>query len=398
MRSDEILFSLETALEKRKHAHQFRQRRTVEPLDATHVRIDGKTFVNFASNNYVGLTHHPRLIEASSAATLRHGTGAGAAALITGYTPEHAAAEQAIAAWKGTERAVLLPSGYQANQAAIQTVAGVAEGSGRGVRFLLDKLAHASLIDAVRATGAPFRVFPHNHLPKLERLLAEADPAEMQVVVTESIFSMDGDAADLAGLADLKRRHPFVLLLDEAHASGVYGPAGAGLASEIGLSTLADLTTVTLSKALGSLGGAVCCSAAWGDALVNFGRASIYTTNVPPSLAATARAAIEVLRDEPQHQARVRSLARHVRSEIASLGFGIPSGDSPIIPLVLGEEALAVAAAERLREGGLLAVAVRPPTVPPGTSRLRITLSGAHSDEEIALLLATLATLPRPQA
>lgn len=396
MRSDEILFSLQAALEKRKQAHQFRQRRAVEPLNATHVRIGGRTYVNFASNNYLGLTHHPRLIEASAAVTARDGTGAGAAALITGYTQEHAAAETAIAAWKGTERAILLPSGYQANHAAVQAVAAVAEASGRGVRFLLDKLAHASLIDAVRATGEPFRVFPHNHMAKLERLLAEADESEMQVVVTESIFSMDGDAADLAGLADLKRRHPFVLILDEAHASGVYGPNGAGLSTEAGESSLADLSTVTLSKGLGSLGGAVCASAAWGDAVMNFGRAAIYTTNVPASLAAIARAAIKVLRDEPQHQSRVRELARRVRAGVKQLGIALPEGDSPILPLVLGEESLAVAAAESLRESGLLAVAVRPPTVPPNTSRLRVTLSSAHTDAEIAQLLTALAKLPRP--
>jgi 7-keto-8-aminopelargonate synthetase-like enzyme len=262
----------------------------------------------------------------------------------------------------------------------------------------LDKLAHASLIDAVRATGEPFRVFPHNHMAKLERLLAEADEGELQVVVTESIFSMDGDAADLSGLADLKQRHPFVLILDEAHATGVYGPNGAGLAAEAGLSSLADLTTVTLSKGLGSLGGAVCSSAAWGDAVLNFGRAAIYTTNIPPSLAAVARAATEVLRDEPTHQARVRDLARHVRTEVKKLGFTLPVGDSPIIPLILGDELLAVAAAETLRESGLIAVAVRPPTVPPNTSRLRVTLSSAHTGEEVEHLLATLAKLPRPAA
>ena len=180
--------------------------------------------------------------------------------MISGYTALHRAAEEAIAAWKGAQASVLLPSGYQANFAAIQTLAAVAQDRG-GVRFILDKLVHASLVDAVRATGAAMRIFPHNHLGKLRRLLEESDRGQMQVVVTESIFSMDGDAADLRGLAEIKKDLPFVLLLDEAHASGVYGPGGAGYAAECGLQAIVDVSIVTMSKALGCVGGAVCCLA-----------------------------------------------------------------------------------------------------------------------------------------
>ena len=203
--------------------HLFRQRQLITPLDATHVEVDGRQYVNFASNNYLGLTHHPRVLDAARRAAQDYGAGSGAVPLITGYGPAHQSTERRIAAWKGTENAVLLPSGYQANVAAVQALAAVGERAGGGTRFLLDKLAHASLIDAIRSTEAPCRIFPHNHLAKLERLLSEADLRQLQVVVTESIFSMDGDAADLRGLAALKDRHPFVLLLDEAHASGVYG-------------------------------------------------------------------------------------------------------------------------------------------------------------------------------
>src|SRR5439155_926091 len=194
------------------------------------------------------------------------------------------------------------------------------------VRFLLDKLVHASLLDAVRASGAVMRVFPHNHLGKLRRLLEDAEPSQMQVVVTESIFSMDGDAADLRGFAAIKKQLPFVLLLDEAHGSGVYGPNGAGYAAECGLSEIVDVSIVTLSKALGCIGGAVCGSHAFCDALLNLGRAYIYSTSIPPMVAAAAQAAVEVCRDEPQRQARLRELARFVRSEISQA-----AGDSPII-------------------------------------------------------------------
>jgi 8-amino-7-oxononanoate synthase len=316
--------------------HQLRVRRPLEHLSSTHVRCDGVDYVNFASNNYLGLTHHPRLIAAARLSLERDGLGSGAASLITGYTTTHAAAEASIARWKGTQDAVLLPSGYQANHAVVQTLAALGEKKG-GVRFLLDKLVHASLVDAVRGSGQPFRVFPHNHLPKLERLLEEAPADQMQVVVTESIFSMDGDAADLAGLVKLKRARPFILVLDEAHGSGVYGPDGAGLAAEVGVSHEVDVSVVTLSKALGSVGGAVCASRQFCAALINHGRAFIYSTAVPPWVAAGAREAIAVLHDEPERAARVRTLARRVREEVALLGFEMPSGDAPIIPIIVGE-------------------------------------------------------------
>jgi 8-amino-7-oxononanoate synthase len=378
----------------------YRQRRLVRPVDATHIEVDGRTYTNFASNNYLGLSHHPRVIAAAADAAAREGAGAGASPLVTGYGPAHASAERRIAAWKGAEAAVLLPSGYQANFAAVQALtavgADVAGDNRGGVRFLLDKLAHASLIDAVRGSGAPFRVFPHNHLDKLERLLNEADPSQPQVVVTESIFSMDGDAADLAGLADLKRRHPFLLLLDEAHGSGVYGPAGAGLVAELGLGGTADVSVVTLSKALGCAGGAVCASAAFCELVVNSGRAYVYSTHIPAGIAASGEAAIDVLRDEPHRQQRVRQLARQVRRRLADAGLSVPAGDSPIIPVILGSEEAAMAAASGLQSDGLWAVPIRPPTVPRGGSRVRVTLSSEHTDDEIDRLLTSLIKL-RPQ-
>ena len=248
----------------------------------------------------------------------------------------------------------------------------------------------------MRESGAPFRVFPHNHLDKLARLLGEADRAQSQVVVTESVFSMDGDAADLRGLAELKRRRPFVLLLDEAHASGVYGEGGAGLAAELGLAGLAEVTVVTLSKSLGCGGGAVCGSAEFCEAVVNLGRAYIYSTGVPPHVAAAAQAAIGVLREEPRRQVRLRELALRVRSRLAGGGFDVPAGDSPIMPIVLQSEEAALAAASQMRDAGLWVVAIRPPTVPRGGSRIRVTMSSEHTDAEVESLLTTVAALRRP--
>lgn len=370
--------------------HQRRARRPVIPVDATHVEIDGRLHVNFAGNNYLGLTHHPAVLQAVVNATASHGFGSGAAPLVAGYTDLHATAEKNIARWKGTEDAVLLSSGFQANEAAIGAMATVATTAGKSVRFLLDKLAHASLIDAVRSTGMPFRVFPHNGISKLRRLLQDADAGQLQVVVTESIFSMDGDAADLKALVDLKQEHPFILLLDEAHGAGVYGPDGAGYAAELGLHHAVDISIVTLSKALGGIGGAICGSKRWCDAVVNFGRAYLFSTSLPPAVTAAASAAIEVLRAEPSRQARVRAVSLRVREKLRTAGLRIPEGDSPIIPIILGSEEAALNASSALQERGLLVVAIRPPTVPRGGSRLRVTLSCEHTDAEIDRLVEGL--------
>lgn len=375
-------------------SHLYRRRRLVTPIDPTHALCDGRTLINFASNNYLGLTYHPAVLHAIERSLHEYGAGGGASALISGYGPAHENAERHIAHWKGAEAAVLLPSGYQANLAAVQTLAAVGEKSSRPVRFLLDKLCHASLIDAVRAAGGSWRIFPHNQLPKLRRLLAEADPDELQMVVTESIFSMDGDAADLFGLAKLKEEYPFFLLLDEAHASGVYGPSGNGLAAELSLPGVADVTVLTLSKSIGCVGGAVCGTNTFCDALVNLARAYIYSTHLPPMMAAAADAAIEVMETEPQLQTRVRNLARHVRGELHSAGLEIACGDSPIIPIGMQTESAALNAADALKNEGILSLAIRPPTVPRGTSRLRVTLSARHTDGEIEQLIRAIQQLP----
>jgi 8-amino-7-oxononanoate synthase len=386
---------LSRALDRRREALLLRERRILEPIDAVRVRHAGTVLVNFASNDYLGLAHHPRVLAAIRDAAREDGgsAGSGAAGLISGYTPAHMAAESAISTWKVTEAAVLLPSGYQANLAAVQTLAAIARDSGgAGARFLVDKLAHASLLDAVQQTGSPMRIFPHNGMTKLRRLLESAQPGVMQIVVTESIFSMDGDAADLPALAALKEEFGFVLLLDEAHASGIYGPAGAGYAAEMGLARLADVTVCTLSKAMGVAGGAVVGSCSLCDAVVNFGRAYIYSTSPAPVVAAAIAEAIRVSHDEPWRRERVRALALHVRNSLAEKGWKLPAGDSPIIPIIMGDEQSALAAAERLEGQEILCVAVRPPTVPRGSSRLRITLSCEHTDEQIARLIAAIGS------
>src|SRR5258706_5590451 len=294
----------EPELARRESEHQLRSRIQIIPIDAAHVEIDHRRYVNFASNDYLGLTHHPAVIRAAQQALEKYGTGSGASALVSGYTEAHRSAEEAIARWKGTEAAVLLPSGYQAAHAIVQTL------NLGDVRFLLDKLCHASLVDAVRGSGAEFRIFPHNNLEKLERLLADATHGQHQVVITESIFSMDGDAADLEGISALKKKYGFVLVLDEAHGSGVYGREGSGYAAEKGCAKIIDVSLVTLSKAAGVVGGATCASKAFCDGIINWGRAYIYSTAIPAPAASAIEAAIGVMKTEPQRQLRVRELAR----------------------------------------------------------------------------------------
>jgi 8-amino-7-oxononanoate synthase len=379
------------ALEQREQSGLRRRRQAVHCTDATHLEWQGKRYVNFASNDYLGLSHHPAVVKAVADSTKKSGVGSGAAGLISGYTDAHQSCEQAIARWKGTEAAILLPSGYQANLTAVQTIqSAVGSRQPAGVRFLIDKLAHASLIDALRASEASFRVFPHNHMGKLERLLSTADKGQLQVVLTESIFSMDGDSADLEGLASLKQKYNFVLLLDEAHGTGVYGVNGSGYASECGFSQVADVTVITLSKAVGLSGGAVCGSPEFIEALTNFGRAWIYSTMMPPMIAAGIEAAIEVMAREPRRQQHVRELAKRVRDELRQRELDVPEGDSPIVPVILGNEIAAMKAADDLREKGLFVGAVRPPTVPKGRSRLRIALSCEHTNEEVDRLLSAL--------
>ena len=378
--------TLSRALAGRAEQSLLRRRVVTTQLDSVHVERLGRRLINFSSNDYLGLAHHPRMLAAMADVTA---TGSGAAGLISGFAPVHADAEQAIAVWKKTAAALLMPSGYQANTAVVQTLAAAGEAAGKPVRFLVDKLAHASIIDALR--GRPFRVFPHNGLAKLERLLADSPPGELQVVLTESIFSMDGDTADLEGLAALKKQYDFVLVLDDAHASGVYGAAGAGLADELGLGGSVDVSVVTLSKALGASGGAICGSAAFISAVENFGRAFVYSTAIPPATARLVREAIAICREEPDRARRVRRLATRLRETLVAVGVAVAPGDSPIVPVILGDAGRTLRVACALQDAGFLVVAVRPPTVPPGASRLRVTVSSEHSDEDVDRLSAAIA-------
>jgi 8-amino-7-oxononanoate synthase len=333
---------------------------------------EGRAVVSFASNDYLGLTQHPAVVAAAHAALDRWGAGSGSARLIVGSRPVHHELEAALADWKRTARALVFPTGFAANLGVLTTF------GTSGATVLSDELNHASIIDGCRLAPARVAVYRHCDLDHVAKLLADADRA---IVVTDTVFSMDGDQAPVEELAELCARHDALLVLDEAHA--VLGPDPA-------LDGVEAIRVGTLSKSLGALGGFVAAPSSFIDVLVNRARSFIFTTALTPADAAAAGAALAILRstEGDNLRTRLRELVARVR----------PGHRSPIIPIVLGDETVAVEASSALLERGLLVPAIRPPTVAPGTSRLRVALSAAHTDAEVARLLEGLAALAGPDA
>lgn len=350
--------------------------RTVRPFDARGPEgllgggTEGRRVTSFASNDYLGLSAHPAVVAAAHDALDRWGAGATASRLVVGSRPSHHDLEDAIAGWKGTETALVFPTGYTANLGVLATLAGP------GTRIISDELNHASIVDGCRLARGEVTIAPHGDVAAVDRLLATDDRPTL--VVTDSVFSMDGDVADVEGLAAACARRGAVLVVDEAHA--VLGPEPAPPPPGL------DVVRVgTLSKTLGSLGGFVACSSSVRDLLVNAARTFIFTTGLSPADAAAAGAAIDVVRSAEGAALRCR-----LRGHLDRIRTGHPS---PIVPIVLGPEAAAVAASDALLDRGLLVPAIRPPTVAPGSSRLRVTLSAAHTDAQVDALVEALADL-----
>jgi len=327
--------------------------------------------VTFASNDYLGLTHHPAVVAAAHAALDRDGTGAGSARLIVGSRPIHRELEDALAAWKHSARAALFPTGFATNLGVLTTF------GGPGVLICSDELNHASIIDGCRLARAEVAVYGHNDLDHLGALLRERG-ARRAIVVTDTVFSMDGDTVDAPALADLCARERALLVVDEAHA--VLGPALDDIPSDLDI-----LRVGTLSKTLGALGGFIAGPTQYVELVENVARPYIFTTAPTPADAAAAMAALEVLRS-PEGESLVAALARHVERVL-------PGHPSPIVPLVLGREDRALAASSALLEKGLWVPAIRPPTVPAGSSRLRVTLSAAHTTDQVQRLVDALGPL-----
>ena len=362
-----------------------RRLRRIDVARAGRVDVDGRTLCCLCSNNYLGLAGHAAVVSAACKALEEWGWGAGASRLVSGHTALHEALEQQLAAFKNAQAALVFPSGYQANLAAIRGLVT------RGDVILLDRLNHASIIDAARSSGAEVRVFGHLDYGRLETLLQRYAGAGRRLIVTESVFSMDGDTADLARLVELKDRHRALLCVDEAHATGVLGPGGRGLAARAGVEDHIDVSVGTLSKALGGIGGFITASREIIDWLINTAGPFIYTTALPPAACAAAMAALEVVEKEPWRREKVARLANRLRAGLREhLGVQTVSAETPIVPLIIGEARKATALSAALENEGFLVPAIRPPTVPRGTARLRLSVSADHSEQDIDRLLEAL--------
>jgi len=359
--------------------------RCVDGAQRERIVLDGREVLNFASNNYLGLADHPALRRAARDAIDRVGLGAGASRLVTGTMSLHLELERRIAEFESAPAAILFNSGYCANVGAVSALVG------RGAAVLGDRLNHASLVDGCRLSGAAFSRYRHNDLEDLERRLKAAAGSRRRLVVTDTVFSVDGDVAPLAEIADLCRAHDALLMVDEAHATGVFGPRGRGVVEAVGLQGRVDLVMGTLSKAVGSAGGYVAASEPLVDLLRNKARSFIYTTALPPAVCAASIAGLDLIDTEPERREKLWRNVTRLRSGLARLGVHTGAGASQIVPLIVGEPDAAVALSERLLEAGVFAPALRPPTVPPGTSRLRLSVMATHEDEHIDLLLEALS-------
>lgn len=368
-----------------------RSLRTLKSAQGPYVTLDGRRLCNLASNDYLGLANHPYVREAATKAIQQWGWGAGASRLVCGTLAPHTDLEVRLASFKRTEAALVCATGYQANLAAIRALAG------RGDVVLVDKLDHASIIDSAfsggpTGGGAPtVRVFPHRDYNKLARLLEKTAAARRRVIATDALFSMDGDVADLSRLVELKTRYDALLLIDEAHATGVWGDCGRGVAEAQGVEGSIDVVVGTLSKALGGIGGFIAASREIVDWLVNAARPFIYTTAPPPAACAAAMAALDLVEQEPQRRHRLLALAARLREELRDRrGWDIGDSCSQIIPLMVGSADRAMRLARELENCGFLVPAIRPPTVPRGMARLRISLSCEHQDTDVEALVAAL--------
>jgi 8-amino-7-oxononanoate synthase len=383
---------LERRLAEIREQGLFRELRRVDSPQSSLIVLDDRTLLNFSSNDYLGLANHPVLKEAAVKAVEEFGSGSGASRLICGSLAPHHELESALAAFKQTEAALSFSSGYAA---ALGTICAVI---GKDDVLILDKLVHASIVDAARLSGAKLRIFAHNDLNELEDILkwaaqrpsAENGPRSRALIVTESVFSMDGDLAPLREIVALKEKHGAWLMVDEAHATGLFGANRRGLAEELGVSDKIEIQMGTLGKALGAGGGYICGSRVLIDYLVNRARSFIFSTAPVPAAAAAAAAGVKLVQsaEGKERNAKAWDLAKQLAH-----ATGLTTPSSLIMPLIIGAETAAVEAARKLREQGFFVPAIRYPTVARNSARLRITLTAAHTAEEISELAQALTAV-----
>ncbi len=367
-----------------KEKNLYRQLRVLEKHEGTRAVFKGRKMLLFCGNDYLGMSRHPRVIAAAHKALDRYGVGARSARLIAGTTEAHASLEKKIAAFKNKEASLVFATGFLTNLGILTTFAG------QGDVVILDKLCHASLIDGARLSGAEIRVFPHKNYEKCEEILKKCT-ARRKLLVTDNVFGMDGDRADLKELIRLKKKYGALLVVDDAHGTGVFGKEGPGATARFAKGI--DLIMGTLSKGIGGLGGFVAADKELIDHLINFARPFIFATALPPVLCEAAREAFCVIEEEPALLKKLWDNIAKVHKGLTGLGFLIVKPESAVLPVILGDEKKAMAAFEKLLALGVFIPAVRYPTVPKGKARLRVTVSAAHTDQDIRQLLAAFKGL-----
>lgn len=348
---------------------------------------DGSVLINLGSNDYLGLATHEKIKSTMKEAIDQFGCGAGASALVTGHLNVHEQLESAFAIFKQSQAALFCPTGYMANMATITSLVSEAD------TIFMDKLNHASLIDGARLSGATIRTFPHLGYEKLQRLLERSfqdKPTARRMIITDSVFSMDGDVADLPLLCELRDKYQAILMIDEAHGTGVLGARGTGLAEHQGVLGDIDVTVSTCGKGLGVLGGVITGDRVIIDEIINAGRAYIYTTSPPPALAAGVLKALEILNEEPERRQQLNALTNYLRKGLQARRWKVPDDPTPIIPLIVGESETALHLSKRLEQDGFLVPAIRPPTVSVGGARLRISMRADLTIEELDRLLEVI--------
>ncbi len=387
MADESLLEYLSEQLVKLKKTTLYRKIKLIEGPCGSNLIINGKKYLAFCSNDYLGLANHPKLKQAAKAAISQYGSGSGASRLICGTQSLHIQLEQKLAKFKQAPAAIVFPSGYMANLGIISSVVG------RGDIIIIDRLSHASIIDACRLSYAKLAVYPHNDLNKLEHILKRSQNYNQRLIITDSIFSMDGDLADLPALAGLARRYNAALMIDEAHATGVLGESGRGAAEHFGLKDEIDISMGTLSKAAGSMGGFVTGDKQLIDFLRQRARSFIYTTALPAAACAASIAGLDIIINQPQLRKKLWQNTKYLKNGLKKLGFKLMGTQSPIIPILLYDEDTTMRAAEYLFEHGILIPGIRPPTVPKGKCRLRISLSATHSKDELDYLLSIIKSV-----
>ena len=380
---------VEARLDELREQGLYRRMRVVSGPQGPRVLLDGKPVLLLCSNNYLGLADHPRVREAAAEAAMRYGAGAGASRLVSGNMTIHRRLEEQLADFKGADNCLLFGSGYLANVGVVSALAQ------EGDVVFSDSLNHASIIDGCRLARAETFVYDHLDMDHLEWGLRQSE-GRGSLIVTDGVFSMDGDVAPLERLVELAQRYDTRLLVDEAHGTGAVGPEGRGAVAAAGLENEVDVLVGTLGKSLGSYGAYVCCERSLAKYLINTARTLIFSTALPPPAVAAAMAALTLLREQPRRVEKLQRNAAVLRESLVAEGLSIGDSETQIVPLIVGDAADAVRASERALERGVFAQAIRPPTVPAGTSRLRLAVMASHTRSELREAATTLAKAVRP--